>query len=84
LNKRAIKEREDHDGLWVIHSNDHELSAEDLALAYKQLVRVEQAWKTMKSVIEIRPVFHRTPDRIRINVFLCVLALLLELVAEKA
>jgi hypothetical protein len=84
LNKRAIKEREDHDGLWVIHSNDHELSAEDLALAYKQLVRVEEAWKTMKSVIEIRPVFHRTPDRIRSHVFLCVLALLLERVAEKA
>jgi hypothetical protein len=38
----------------------------------------------MKSVIEIRPVFHRTPDRIRSHVFLCVLALLLERVAEKA
>jgi hypothetical protein len=38
----------------------------------------------MKSTIEIRPVFHRSPNRIRAYVFLCVLALLLERVAEKA
>jgi len=70
--------------MWVIHSNDDELSAEDLALAYKQLVRVEEAWRTMKSTIEIQPVFHRVTHRIRSHVFLCVLALLLERVAERA
>jgi len=83
LSKRAIREKERRDGLWVIHTNDEELSAEDLALAYKQLVRVEETWKTMKSVIEIRPVFHRTEGRIKAHVFLCVLALLLERVAER-
>jgi len=84
ISLTAIRERERHDGLWVIHSNDHDLKAEDLALAYKQLVRVEEAWRTMKSTIEIRPVFHRTPERIRSHVFLCVLALLVERVAEQA
>jgi transposase len=84
ISLAAVRERERHDGLWVIHSNDHDLSAEDLALAYKQLVRVEEAWRTMKSTIEIRPVFHRTPERIRSHVFLCVLALLVERVAEQA
>jgi transposase len=84
ISLKAIRERERHDGLWVIHSNDHDLSAEDLALAYKQLVRVEEAWRTMKSTIEIRPVFHRTAERIRSHVFLCVLALLVERVAEQA
>jgi len=83
ISLKAVREREGHYGLWVIHSNGHDLSAEDLALAYKQLVRVEEAWRTMKS-IEIRPVFHRTPERIRAHVFLCVLALLLESVAEQA
>ena len=62
--------------MWVIHSNDDDLSPEDLALAYKQLLRVEEAWRTMKSTIEIRPVFHRNQDRIRSHVFLCVLSLL--------
>jgi len=70
------------DGMWVIHSNDDSLSPEDLALAYKQLIRVEEAWRTMKSTIKIRPVFHRNTDRIRSHVFLCVLSLLLERVAE--
>ena len=84
LSKEAIREKEKRDGLWVIHTNDHELSAEDLALAYKQLIRVEEAWKTMKSTIEIRPVFHRTEQRIKAHVFLCVLALLMERVAERA
>jgi transposase len=82
LNKAAIQEKEERDGMWVIHSNDDDLSPEDLALAYKQLIRVEEAWRTMKSTIEIRPVFHRNPDRIRSHVFLCVLSLLLERVAE--
>jgi hypothetical protein len=84
MNQAAIHERGRHDGMWVIHSNDDELSAEDLALAYKQLVRVEEAWRTMKSTIEIQPVFHRVSHRIRSHVFLCVLALLLERVAERA
>lgn len=84
LSRKAIREKEKRDGLWVIHTNDEELSAEDLALAYKQLVRVEETWKTMKSVIEIRPVFHRSEGRIKAHVFLCVLALLLERVAERA
>jgi len=83
VDRQAVRARAKRDGLWVIRSNDEELSAEDLALSYKQLVRVEEAWKTMKSTIRIRPVFHRTEERIRAHVFLCVLALLLERVAEK-
>lgn len=84
MNQAAIHEHGRHDGMWVIHSNDDELSPEDMALAYKQLVRVEEAWRTMKSTIEIQPVFHRVSHRIRSHVFLCVLALLLKHVAEKA
>ena len=83
INRMAIREKVKRDGMWVIHSNDEEMSAEDLALAYKQLVRVEEAWKTMKSAIRLRPVFHRTKERIRAHIFLCTLSLLLERVAEK-
>ena len=39
VSQTAIREREKRDGLWVIHTIDEELSAEGLALAYKQLVR---------------------------------------------
>ena len=68
----------------MLRTNDESLSSEDLALAYKQLMRVEQSWKLMKSGLEIRPVNHRTPERIRAHVFLCVLSLLLERVVENA
>jgi transposase len=84
IDRGAVRERAKRDGRWVIRSNDEELSAEDLGLAYKQLMRVEEGWKTLKSILKIRPIWHRTPERIRAHVFLCVLALLLERVAEKA
>ncbi|MFO8143037.1 MAG: hypothetical protein R6T87_14390 [Marinobacter sp.] len=56
----------------------------DLALSYKQLMRVEECWRRMKSGLRIRPMQHYTETRIRAHVYLCVLALLLERLAEKA
>src|SRR5207244_8711380 len=61
--------------------NDDTLTAEDLALGYKQLMRVEQCWRQMKG-LRMRPVFHHRPWRIQAHVTLCVLALLLERIAE--
>jgi len=60
------------------------LNAEDMALGYKQLARVEQAWRTMKSGLKLRPVYHWRPHRIHARVALTVLALLLERAAEHA
>jgi hypothetical protein len=71
-----------YDGKWVITSNDDTLTVEDLALGYKQLMRVEECWRTMKSGLRMRPVFHWLPHRIEAHVKLCVLALLLERIAE--
>ena len=55
-----------------------------MALGYKQLMRVEQAWRTLKSGLKMRPVFHWAPHRIHAHIALTVLALLLERVAEEA
>lgn len=82
IDRAAIREEEKLDGKWVITSNDDTLTAEDLALGYKQLMRVEQAWHTMKSGLRTRPVFHWTPHRICAHISLCVLALLVERIAE--
>ena len=68
--------------LAVVHSNDDTLSAEDMALGYKQLQRVEEAWRTLKSGLKLRPVYHRAPHRIHAHVALTVFALLLERMAE--
>jgi len=72
------------DGKFVVHSNDDTLSAEDMALGYKQLQRVEMAWRQLKSGLRLRPVYHWAPHRIHAHVALTVLALLLERLAEQA
>ncbi|MBN2196761.1 MAG: transposase [Polyangiaceae bacterium] len=82
VNRGAVSDAERYDGKWVITSNDDTLSAEDLALGYKQLMRVEDCWRTLKSGIRLRPVFHFTPWRIRAHVTISVLALLLERIVE--
>jgi len=66
----------------VVTSNDDTLTAEDLALGYKQLMRVEQCWRQLKSGLRMRPVFHWRPWRIQAHVTISVLALLLERIAE--
>jgi transposase len=83
IDRAAVAAEEQLDGKWVITSNDDSLTAEDLALGYKQLMRVEECWRTMKSGLRTRPVFHWTPHRICAHISICVLALLLERIAEQ-
>ena len=82
LDRGAIQDAKRYDGKWVITSNDDTLTAEDLALGYKQLLRVEQCWRQLKSGLHMRPVFHYRPWRIHAHVSISVLALLLERIAE--
>jgi Transposase DDE domain len=72
------------DGKCVVHSNDDSLTPADLALGSKQLQRVEEAWRTLKSGLRLRPVSHWAVHRIHAHVALSMLALLLERVIEQA
>jgi transposase len=84
INQAQVDAAERLDGKFVVHSNDDTLNAADLALGYKQLARVEVAWRSLKSGLKLRPVFHWAPHRIHAHVALTVLSLLLERVAEQA
>jgi len=84
INREAVRAAERLDGKFVVHSNDDTLTAEDMALGYKQLQRVEIAWRQLKSGVKLRPVYHWAPHRIHAHVALTVLALLLERMAELA
>jgi hypothetical protein len=84
IDHAAIKTEAHLDGKWLLRTSDLTLSAEDLALAYKQLLAVEAGWRDMKSSLGLRPVHHRREDRIRAHVQLCWLALLLIRVVENA
>jgi hypothetical protein len=72
------------EGKFVVHSNDDSLSAEDMALGYKQQASIERAWRLLKSGIKIRPLFHWAPHRISAHVSLTLVSLLLERLAERA
>ena len=83
INRAGVKAAARLDGKFVVHTNDDTLSADDMALGYRQLQRVEQAWRQMKSGLGLRPIHHRAERRIRAHVALTVLALLLERIAEQ-
>lgn len=84
IDRAAIRKIVRTEGKFIIHSNDDSLTAEDLALGYKQLMRVEESWRTLKTGLQMRPVYHWAPHRIRAHIALSVLALLLERAAERA
>ena len=82
VDKKKIAAEANLDGKYLLRCSDPHLSSEDIARGYKQLLEVERGWRDMKSVLDLRPVYHRREDRIRSHVVLCWLALLLVRVAE--
>ena len=81
-HKAKVKQDEKLDGKYLLSTSDQHLSAEDIALGYKQLLEVERAFRTLKSTLSLRPVHHSKDERIRSHVLLCWLALLLVRIAE--
>lgn len=77
INQDKIEEEAQFDGKWVLRTNMKELSAEEVALKYKELWQVEQVFRDIKSVFETRPVFHKQDETIRGHVFCSFLALIL-------
>jgi len=82
IDKAKVKQEEKLDGKYFLSTSDMSLSAEDVALGYKQLMEVERAFRTLKSTLSLRPVYHTKDDRIRSHVLLCWLALLLVRIVE--
>ena len=72
-----IADEERYDGLYVIRSNvtSDIMTICEIVEAYKSLINVEQAFRNIKTVqLEIRPVYHRTDERIKSHVFICMLS----------
>jgi hypothetical protein len=71
------------DGKYLLVTSGPDLSAEDVALGYKNLLEGDRGFRDLKSTLELRPVYHRLEQRIRAHVLLSWLALLLIRVAER-
>jgi hypothetical protein len=69
------------DGIYVLRTSvaAQFLDTEQTVLAYKRLAAVERAFRSLKSVdLNVRPIYHRAPDRVRAHVFLAMLAYYVE------
>ena len=80
-NMDAIEAESQLDGVYVIRTNVSaaELAAPEVVRAYKGLSQAERAFRSLKTVdLEVRPIHHRLPDRVRAHVLLCMLAYYLE------
>jgi len=69
------------DGIYVIRTSvsDELLSSEETVAAYKGLSRAERAFRSLKTVdLKVRPIYHRSADRVRAHVLLCMLAYYVE------
>lgn len=76
IDKEKIEAEARFDGKWVLKTNT-DLSADRVALKYKELWQVEHLFRDMKSILETRPVYHQRDETIRGHVFCSFLALLL-------
>lgn len=82
IDRAKVREEERLDGKYLLSTTDPSLSAEDVAVGFKQLAEVERSFRTLKSTLDLRPLYHRLPERIVAHVLLCWLALLLVRVVE--
>jgi transposase len=83
IDQAKVKDDAKLDGKHLISSSNDELSADELAQGYKQLLEVERSFRTMKTTLDLRPVYHSKDERIRSHVLLCWLSLLLIRIIER-
>ena len=76
IDEEKIESEARYDGKWVLQT-DLEDSAEQIALRYKELLLVEQVFRSLKTILETRPIYHKCTETIRGHVFCSFLALVL-------
>ncbi|MGA2611658.1 MAG: IS1634 family transposase [Terriglobia bacterium] len=77
----SIEQEEKLDGIYVIRTSEprQRLSAEDTVRSYKSLAEVERAFRCLKGIdLLVRPIRHRTEERVPAHIFLCLLAYYVE------
>jgi transposase len=72
-----------YEGKYVIQTEEPNLSAVEAVRLYKELSEVERAFANLKDVIDLRPIYHRTDDRVQAHIFVAALAFLLHRAIEK-
>ena len=71
------------EGKYVIQTEELDLSAVQAVEAYKDLSEIERSFRELKDLVEMRPIYHRRPKRVRAHIFIAALAFLLARALEK-
>jgi transposase len=76
IDREKIKQESRYDGKWVLRTNT-DLDSGQVALKYKELWMVEQIFRSMKSLLSTRPIYHKSTQAIKGHIFCSFLAILL-------
>ena len=76
IDGEKIKQESRYDGKWVLRTNT-DLDSGQVALKYKELWMVEQIFRSMKSLLSTRPIYHKSTEAIKGHIFCSFLAILL-------
>jgi transposase len=76
IDQEKIQNEARYDGKYVLQTTT-DLSSEEVARAYKNLWMIEHAFRDLKDIFKIRPIFHWTSSRVKGHIFVCFLAFLL-------
>lgn len=77
IDERMLERAQAMDGKLLLVSNVADLDRAQIVARYKSLADIERGFRVLKSEIEIAPVFHRLPERIRAHASICFMALIL-------
>lgn len=77
LDRKARRLAEMMDGKLLLVSNTADLTPQEIVSRYKSLADIERGFRVLKSELEIGPVYHRLPDRIRAHAAICFIALII-------
>jgi len=77
IDAAALRLAEMMDGKLLLVTNALDLGADEIVTRYKSLADIERGFRVLKSELEIGPVYHRLPQRIRAHASICFMALIL-------
>jgi transposase len=82
IDRAEYRDQRRQDGIFVLETNHPELSTEEVVASYGQLMEVERAFRVLKSLLKLRPIYHHRDRRVESHIFICFLAYLLAKVIE--
>jgi len=83
INEKKIEEEKRWDGIYGFSTNNKELSSIEIIDSYKMLWQIEEAFKCMKSTLDIAPVYHYVDRRIEAHILLCFLSFYIHRAIQK-